>query len=162
MAQRLARPHPVDVAAQGVDLPVVGDIAEGVGERPGREGVGREALVDHGQRRLHRRIDDVGEHGLDLETRQHALVDEGPVRQARDIEELALREIGVADGVLDAHADHVEPALEAVVVEPGGAPDEDLLEIRLGRACGRADRGIVGRHDAPADQALAFLADDRR
>ena len=44
---RLARVHPVDVAAQRVDLAVVRDVAVRVRARPGREGVGREARVDH-------------------------------------------------------------------------------------------------------------------
>ena len=41
----LARRHPVDVAAQRVDLAVMRDHAIGMGELPGREGVGREALM---------------------------------------------------------------------------------------------------------------------
>jgi hypothetical protein len=46
---RLARRHPVDVAAQRVDLAVVGDHAVRMRELPRREGVGREALVDEDQ-----------------------------------------------------------------------------------------------------------------
>jgi hypothetical protein len=42
----LAGRHPVDVAAQRVDLAVVGDHPVRMGELPRREGVGREALVD--------------------------------------------------------------------------------------------------------------------
>ncbi len=41
----LAGVHPVDVAAQGVDLAVVGDVAERMGKLPGGEGIGGEALV---------------------------------------------------------------------------------------------------------------------
>ena len=43
---RLAGAHPVDVAAQRVDLAVVGDHPVGVGELPAREGVCAEARVD--------------------------------------------------------------------------------------------------------------------
>ena len=50
--QRLARLHPVDVAAQRVDLAVVRDVAVRVGERPGREGVRAEPLVHQRERRL--------------------------------------------------------------------------------------------------------------
>ena len=41
----LAGVHPVDVAAERVDFAVMGDVAVGVGELPGGEGVGGEALV---------------------------------------------------------------------------------------------------------------------
>ena len=46
----LARTDPVDVAAQRVDLAVVADEPERVGQVPRRERVGREALVHHRQR----------------------------------------------------------------------------------------------------------------
>jgi hypothetical protein len=48
---RLARVHPVHVAAQRVDLAVVRDEAVRVRAIPGRERVRREALVDERQRR---------------------------------------------------------------------------------------------------------------
>ena len=51
-----ARRHPVDVAAHRVDLAVVADEPVRVGEAPGREGVGREALMDEGQRRHRQRV----------------------------------------------------------------------------------------------------------
>ena len=44
----LARRHPVDVAAQRVDLAVMRDHAIGMGQLPRREGVGRESLVHEG------------------------------------------------------------------------------------------------------------------
>ena len=49
----LAGVHPVDVAAHGVDFAVVGDVAEGMRELPGGEGVGGEALVDEAERADH-------------------------------------------------------------------------------------------------------------
>ena len=48
--RRLPRRHPVDVAAQRVDLAVVRDHPVGMRQRPGREGVGREALVHQRER----------------------------------------------------------------------------------------------------------------
>ena len=54
--ERLARMHPVDVAAQGVDLAVVSDVAIGMCPRPGGESVGAESRVNQGESRLHRRI----------------------------------------------------------------------------------------------------------
>ena len=52
-AERRARPHPVDIAAQRVDLTIVGDVAVRMRERPRRERVGAEALVDERQRGFH-------------------------------------------------------------------------------------------------------------
>src|SRR3970282_1180956 len=51
-AERLPRVHPVDVAAQRVDLAVVGDVAVRMRQRPGWEGIGGEALVNEGERGL--------------------------------------------------------------------------------------------------------------
>ena len=42
--------HPVDVAAHGVDLAVVRDVAVGVRQLPGGEGVGAETLVHQAER----------------------------------------------------------------------------------------------------------------
>jgi hypothetical protein len=148
-----------------------------MGERPGREGVGAEALVDQGQRRLHVGILEVGEHRRDLVRREHALVDQRVARQVDDVERLA----GVGgdrqgvDGVLDALADHVEPAFEprpaiglvrrAIrLVGRGEAcalADEQVLEHRFHRNCARADGTVVGRDVAPADQLLTLFGDDR-
>ena len=47
----LARPHPVAVAGERVDLAVVGDQPVRVGQRPARERVGREARVQQRERR---------------------------------------------------------------------------------------------------------------
>ena len=52
LQQAFARPHPVDVAAQRVDLAVVRDEAIRMRQRPRRERVGREALVHERERRL--------------------------------------------------------------------------------------------------------------
>ena len=56
----LARRHPVDVAAQRVDLAVMRDHPVGMRQRPGREGVGREALMHQRQRALEVRLVQVG------------------------------------------------------------------------------------------------------
>ncbi len=41
-----------------------------------------------------------------------------------------------------------------------GLADEDLPDDRLALLRGRADHGVVGRHVAPAEELLAFVADD--
>ena len=85
--QTLTGAHPVDVAAQRVDLAVVRDVAVWVRERPRRKGVRAEPLVHERQRRFEVRIRQVWKHRLELPCRQHALVDERACRQADDVEE---------------------------------------------------------------------------
>ena len=170
-AQRLARAHPVDVAPQRVDLPVVGDVAVGVRQRPRGEGVGAEAGVDERERRLEVRVHQVGEHRLHLVGDQHALVDDGVRRQARHVEEIALREVELVGGPADPLPDDVELAFEAgagtirtrvgrVLRRPPRAADEHLPDHRLAAAGGRPEGGAVGRNVAPAEQALPFVGDD--
>ena len=77
----LPRRHPVDVAAQRVDLAVVRDVAVRMRQRPGREGVGREALMHQRERAFEIRIVQVGIIGAELIGKEHALVDH---RAARD------------------------------------------------------------------------------
>ncbi len=161
-AQRLARAHPVDVAAQGVDLAVVGDVAIRVRERPGREGVGAEPLVDERERRLEVGIGEIGEHRLDLVRAEHALVDERVRAEARHVGELVLRNVERDDRLFEELADHVELALEVGMVAHGRpAADEDLHDVGLDRQRAGADQVVVGRHLAPAEEMLAFLLDDR-
>ena len=61
-----------------------------------------------------------------------------------------------------ALSDDVQFAFKGVLV--GGqtlaAPDEDLPHGRLDLAGGLAQAGVVGGHDPPAEQRLAFLGDD--
>ena len=88
--QRLAGPHPVAVALDGVDLAVVGDVAVRVGQRPRRERVGREPRVDERQRRLDALVDEVGEELGELGRGEHALVDERAARQRREVDAAVL------------------------------------------------------------------------
>ncbi len=161
LAQGLAGPHPVDVAPERVDLAVVGHVPVRVGQRPGGKRVGREALVDEGQRRLHGRVRHVGVHGLDLVGREHALVDERIGGEARQVEELPGRHVGTVDRVLHPLSDDVEPALEGPVVHEADAPpDENLPDDGLDRPGARPDGRVVRGDVPPAQEALAFLPDD--
>ena len=66
-----------------------------------------------------------------------------------------------ADFVVRALADHVELALEGLVVGAvRAALDEHLAHERLGRLGRVADRRIVHRHIAPSDHLLSLLARD--
>ena len=74
----LARRHPVDVAAQRVDLPVVRDHPVRVSERPRRKRVGGEALVHERERALEILIVQIGIIGAELIGEEHALVNDCP------------------------------------------------------------------------------------
>ena len=173
LAHRLARVHPVDVAAERVDLAVVRHVAVRVRERPRREGVGAEPLMHERQRRFHVRIRQIGKHRLDLIGDQHAFVDQRVRRQARDVEILPVgdRDRQRVDRMLDALANDVELPLETRVREsvfvwirvetrPEPSSDEDLLEIRLDGGRRRADQAIVGGKVPPAEQRLPFFLND--
>ena len=67
---------------------------------------------------------------------------------------------GGGDLCLGALADHVEFALERVLVHAGGAPDKDLLDIRLRGAGDPANRVGVDRCVPPAEDPEALLAHD--
>jgi hypothetical protein len=155
---RLAGVHPVDVAAQGVDLAVVRDVAVGVGAAPGGEGVGGEARVHQGDGRLHRRVAELGVEGEELGRVQHPLVDQGAAAEGRNVELAALGNGRARDGLLHQPAHHVELALEGHVVgERLGPGHEELGDDRLARLGGGAERGVVGGHLAPAEEADALL-----
>ena len=83
--QRLAGGHPVAVAAQGVDLTVVRDVAVRVGQGPRRERVGREAGVHQRQRAADALVRELGVERLELRLGEHALVDQRARREAREV-----------------------------------------------------------------------------
>ena len=176
LAERLAGLHEIGVAHDRVDLAVVGDEAVRMGARPAREGVGRETGVHQRQRRFVIRVEKIREIGGKLAGREHALVNHGSGGEAGDVvivragEGVALvavdvaelvRHLVVADPRADALADDVELALEGHRVGDVGAfADENLFDDRLVAAGGLAENFAPDRHGAPAEELLAFLADD--
>ncbi len=153
----LARPDPIDVAAQGVDLAVVGDEAEGMRQVPGREGVGRETLVHQRQRRDDAGVLQVAVVVADLVGEQQALVDQRARRERGHVEFLAVLQAQPLDGVAGALPDDVELALQSVGDQDiGAAADEDLPDHRLDLLDRFAQHRVVHRHVAPAEQDLAL------
>ena len=131
---RLARGHPVDVAAQRVDLAVVRDHAIGMREPPGGEGVGGEALMDERQRGLVARVQKVPVIGRELMGEHHALVDDGAGRERHGVVLGQPRVAELVDSVRDHLADDEQPTLEVVLAgEVRRAADENLLHHRFDR-----------------------------
>jgi hypothetical protein len=109
--QGFAGAHEVAVALDRVDLTVVGDHPVGVGERPHREGVGGEARVHQRQCALDPVVVEVGEELGHLAGGEHALVDEGAARQAREVDPVVH-----GGGAADRLVDLVRPGLEVDLV----------------------------------------------
>ncbi len=102
----------------------------------------------------------IGIIGAELIGEEHALVHH---RAARDRNRIVVGEAPfalVVDLVRDHLAQDVEAALEfGLVADGGAAADEDLHMHGFGRLHRLAERRIVGRHVAPAEQLHAFFGD---
>ena len=150
--------HPVLVAANGVDLAIMGKRAERLGQPPLREGVGRIALVEDRDAAFEALVLKVRVKDRQRFREEQPLVDDRAAGQRADIEIVDLR----GDHLLfDAAADQVEFLLELRHVHflghrPG---DHDLLDFRAGRLrLGTDDRHVDG-HLAPAIDGIARLDD---
>jgi hypothetical protein len=154
----LPRRHPVDVAAQRVDLAIVRHHAIRMRQRPARERVGGEALVHQAERGLEVLLVQIGIVLAELVGEEHALVDHGAARQRHDVVVGKPPLAPAIDHVRDHLAQDVELALELVLrLDRWTARDEHLHVERLGRLHRFPERGIVVRHLAPAEQDEALL-----
>ena len=125
----------------------MGDEAVRVGQLPARERVRREARVHERERRLRARVLQVGVVAEQLRGGEHALVDDRAARERRDHEVRAGGQLGHA-------ADHVELALERVLVarELGRRGDDELLDVGREPVGGDADVVLLDRDVAPASR----------
>ncbi len=147
----LARPHPVPVALDGVDLAVVGDESERMRQRPTRERVRREARVHHAQCRGGARVGQVREERLQLRSGEHALVDDRARAQRGEVHaRLPLGPLAKDEG---------EPLeVEFVVARRSG--DEDLPETRHRAAGGLAHHGVERRDFPPPQNGESLVGGD--
>ena len=154
----LAGANPVDVAAQGVDLAVVDDIAVGVRALPAGRGVSGVAGVHEGQRRLCGGVVQVQVEVTHLGGDEHALVHDGARAHGAHIEDLALERVVGCCGLLDRAAAHVELALELVTCRNVcRTPKERLVD---GGHAGKGRLAQVMRvdgHLSPEEQGHALL-----
>ena len=158
---RLAGAHPVDVAAQRVDLAVVRDVAIGVGAVPARERVGAEARMHERDGGLEARIAQVGEILVELHRQQHPLVDQRLVGQACDIPGLGAAQRRDTDLVVGTLADDIELALEGLGIRRvSAALDEHLTHERFARACRLAEHRVVGGYRAATEIDLPLGLND--
>ena len=150
--QVLPRAHPVDIALDGVDLAVVRQVTERLRPTPGREGIGRKARVVHGQRRhglLVLQIQIVLTH---LGSGELPLVDNGAGRQGCYIEVFFSALQGFPDPVGSVVTQHIEFALEGLLIQLRRAGKKYLLDLRLFFQRSLPQGAVVLGHQAPAEQ----------
>ena len=149
----LARAHRVAIAPQRIDLAVVGQQAERLGERPARQRVGRVALVKDRHCGLEQRRAQVGVERRQLRADEQRLVDDGAAGERTHEKR---REITLRGAALDHAAREVEPALPRGRIQRARwRSNEQLANRRLAGAGERAEYGRVDRHDAPAEHRHA-------
>ena len=144
--------HPVHIAMQRVDLAIMRDHPEGLRQAPGREGVGRIALVINRKARDEARIRQVRIELRQILGQEHPLVDERAAGERAEIQLRNLRRDGL---LLDPPADDVKIALIGRVIAPLGVPDQNLLDLGPRRIGLFADHRGVDRHLAPAVNRVA-------
>ncbi len=140
-----ARLRPAAVALDGVDLAVVRQQAERMRQRPARQRVGGEALVED-----HRAAGQLGALQVGVERRQlvrqhHALVADGVRRQRHHIE---IRH-GGAQLLFAAAAGEEQRQREGVAALLGARFHEQLLDARQGVLGQLSAYRVVGRWHAP-------------
>ena len=148
-----ARLRPAAIAFDGVDLAVVGEQAEGVRQRPARQGVGGEALVEHHRARGQVVALQVGKERGQLVRQDHALVADRVRGQRHHVEIAgALVRQRLAQALLGTAARQEQRQRESVVVLALAGIDEKLFDARQ-RVLRQlpADR-IIDRQNTPSPQ----------
>ena len=138
----LARARPVAVALHGIDLAVVGEVAERLAQAPLRPGVGGKALVEHGERRGEARVGEIRIEHLQIGRHHQALVGNHPPGQGRHVE----GGIRVGHCLLHAAPGDIELALEDVGRDVLRTVHEELLDHRQALQGDLAECGVVRGH----------------
>ena len=152
----LARPQPVVIALDRVDLTVVSDQSIRVSKRPFGERVGRKALMHEGKRRDNAGVSKIDVIATDLIAEQQAFVNDSTSAHRRHKVLATMGEIECLNRVARHLSDHVQLALERIGDHHiGTTPDEDLPDHGLCGAHGRRHRHrVIHGHIAPAEQDL--------
>ena len=140
----------------------MGDIAVGVSERPGGEGVSRESLVHHRNRGGGFRGLEVEVVLPDLVREEETLIDHGPGAHRGDEVLVPVLQVQSLDAVGGFLADDVEFPLQGVLHHHvRAAADEDLTDHRGSRPHGVTHlHMVIDRDIAPAENDLALRLHD--
>ena len=131
------------VRFDGVDLPVVCDGAERLGQAPFRKRIGREALVKERERDLEIRVLQVFIELLDVGRHDQALERDDLGGHGRDVEILVGDE-----RVLGLFAAEVQQRIETLGRHNGIGHDEDVIDVRLALDRLLPERVVVDGHFA--------------
>ena len=144
--------HPVQVALQRVDLAVVGQHAERLGQPPLGESVGGIALVINGKRGFEPVVHQIRVKFSNLLGQHHAFVNDGPARQRRDVKRT---NTPGQCRFFNAAADDIQLAFKGVFVDAFCVRDQDLFDLGAGRVGLFAKAFNFDRHMAPAVNIVA-------
>ena len=147
--QGLTCPHPVAVAHHCVDLAVVRDVAERVGQGPARERVRGEARVHDGHGRGDPLVGEVGVEPVELVGGEHPLVEQGARAEGAEVD------IGLALGALAEAERH--PLQRHAGTSRARRLDEQLAEQRHHAQRGRTQGVGIDRYVAPAEDGQTLL-----
>ena len=152
----LPRPHPVEVAAERVHLPVVDDAAEGMGQAPGAQRVRGEARVDEGERGSHAVVGQLRVVGANLLVGEEPFVDDLPPVQRAYVENLAVLQVTVRHVVFDEAPEDVELRVEGAGRDCVRGSHEELPHVGLGGPGRRPQVGGVCGHVTPGNRLESF------
>ena len=141
---------PAAVAFDGVDLAVVGQHPERMGQRPARQGVGGKTLVEHHRAGGQVRALQVGVEARQLVRQDHALVADRMRRQRHHVVVGASFTGAGAQALLAAAPGQEQGQRERLLLLPAAGLHEQLFDHRQGVACQRAAHAGIDRHRAPA------------
>ena len=145
--------RPVTVTGDRVDLAVVGEEAEWLSQRPFRQGVGGETLVEHADRGLQALVAQVWIERGQVGRHHQAFINDGLVRKAADV---VVGVDGIGHRRTTAGAEQLD---RHVLIAQAFAADVDLLDLRQALKGQATKDAGVDWHFAPADQLQAFSED---
>ncbi|KYD27009.1 hypothetical protein B4109_1240 [Geobacillus stearothermophilus] len=151
----LARRHPVDVAAQRVDLAVMDQVAVRMGPLPARKRVRAEARVHESKRRTEPFILQIQIKRIDLFRRQKPFIHDRSAREARYIA------LVVFHTFFELFADHIQlPFKRQLISHVITCRDKHLTDERLALPRQFAKLFTINWNCPPSEQPLPFLSDD--
>ena len=156
---RFARTHHVDVAAKRIDFAVVAEIAEGLRQGPGGQGIRAVPLVHERQGCLESLIGQVFVILVDLRGQHKAFVDDCPGRKARHIKVVFPLDGGIADAPFDLLTNNEEFPLEMVDVPTFDTAYKHLLYNGFSFTGQPTERFGISGNIAPPEHLLSFSGD---
>ena len=152
---RTTRPHPMLVAEERIDLAVMCDVAERLGNPPVGQRVGRVALMEQRQRRDGLGVCQIGIEAAQLRSHHQALVDDSRVGHRNDVRlagrivrirfaQRTILRVGTATRQI-----HAAPIL--VVRDSRWPCKQHLLNARQLTERPATEHGRIGRYDTPSD-----------